>query len=105
MFPGSIHDVTSERVLSSYALLPVSAVCMFVTFENVGFVFCYPNFLYRHYECFKKHMMRLQGRKHRFMSGMTTILPGQEHREAYVLGLLRCSGSFPYKCIAEGRTV
>lgn len=39
---GSIHDVSSERVLSSYTLLSLSASCLFipadfwfVTFENV----------------------------------------------------------------------
>jgi hypothetical protein len=98
MFPGSIHDVTSEQVPSSYALLSVSAVCLFVTFENIGFVFCCPNFLHRHYKCLKKHMIRWQGRKHRFTSGMT-ILPGQEQREGYAQGLS------PYKFIAEGHTV
>jgi hypothetical protein len=37
---------------------------------NRNFVFCYSNFLHRHYEYLNKHKLRWQCRKHRFIHGL-----------------------------------
>lgn len=55
--------------------------CWFITFVNVSYrttckyniVICCTNLLQTYYECFKKHIVRMQWRKHGFMSGIKIL--------------------------------
>jgi hypothetical protein len=74
---GSIHDVMSERVLSSYALLSLSAVCSYALLVRHTWKYIQHaniKFLQRHYKCLKKCMVRQQWRKHRFKSGINVFM-------------------------------